>query len=600
MKNITKKIAFLLATLLMFIAFGCNSAFAASCFFGHSAVATPSVEATCTVNGSYGGSYCSECNTVLEEATVVPATGHAKSDAPTVNPATVDNDGAYVYSCINCNMTMDSVAIPKVDLVKLSTAKCTYNGKVRKPTVTAKDSAGKTLVENQDYTITYASGRKNPGKYIVTVTFIGNYEGASELAFTILPKAVSDLKTTAQTSNSITLSWGKVTGATGYQVYKYNSSTKKYEKIKSLTTNSYKATGLKDNATYKFKVRAYAKSTDGTTLYGEYSSVYSAKTKVAYGVTFSGSSATIYVGATKQLKATTNPAKRTLTWKSSDTSIAKVSSNGVVTAVKKGTVTITASFKAEGKTYKATYKITVKTPSLKLDKTSAKIREGKTISISATTAPENLKVTWKSSNTSVATVSSKGEVAAKKAGNTTITASFAYKGKTYKKTCKIEVMAKPTEFGDITGNVTYYYNDYRGNVPDVGAMVILIPRNGQALALENTSSINWFVYPTRSWNDEYGIYGAKVDGTGQYYISGVPAGEYALYIISENTTDGTWFRDKDYYESIITATARHNLSENSSQSLAKAIGYNKYDWQLVTIRDRFTTHASADFGITYI
>ncbi len=416
-------------------------AVAISCLLGHEAVATPAAEATCTTSGSYGGTYCSKCGTVLAESTVVPAKGHVKSDVSTLKPATTEFDGEYSYACVDCNMVMESGVISKIDSksVVLSTAECVYNGKVRTPSIKIKDIQGKLLVENQDYTITYASGRKNPGKYIVTVTFIGNYEGASELAFTILPKAVSDLKTTAQTSNSITLSWGKVTGATGYQVYKYNSSTKKYEKIKSLTTNSYKATGLKDNATYKFKVRAYTKSTDGTTLYGEYSSVYSAKTKVAYGVTFSGSSATIYVGETKQLKATTTPADKKLTWKSSDTSVVKVSSTGKVTAVKNGTATITASFKYKDKTYKGTYKITVKKPIIKLSETSATITEGETLKFTATTDPSGLKVTWKSSNTAVATVSSTGKVTAKKSGAATITASITYKGTTYKATYKITV-----------------------------------------------------------------------------------------------------------------------------------------------------------------
>jgi hypothetical protein len=73
-----------------------------------------------------------------------------------------------------------------------------------------------------------------------------------------------------------------------------------------------------------------------------------------------------------------------------------------------------------------------------------------------------------------------------------------------------------------------------------------------------------------------------------------------LFIISEKTTDGGWFRDKDNYRSGIKLKAGFNLSESSSASLADAIGYNKYEWRLVTIRDGRTTHASHDFGITYI
>ena len=537
--------------------------------------------------------------TSIGETTFTSLEGHI---GLSLKPATVDADGEYTYTCVHCNVAIESGVIPKIDSksIKLSTSEYVYNGEAKKPSLEIKDVKGKVLVKDKDYKVEYASGRKNPGKYTVTVTFMGNYEGTTKLEFKILPKAVSGLKSTAQTTTSITLDWSKVTGATGYEVYKYNSSSKKYEKIKELTDLSYKATGLKEGTTYKFKVRAYTKAADGTNIYGAYSSVYSVKTKVPYNVTISGTSATIYVGGTKQLKATTNPANKTVTWKSSDSSIAKVSSSGKVTAVKKGTATITVSFKYKDTTYKDTYKITVKNPSLKLNCTSFTMIVGKSSTLKATTEPADLKVTWKSSNTAIATVSAAGKVTAKKTGSVTITASFAYKGKTYSKTCNIKVIAKPTKFGDVTGNVTYFYNNYRGNVPDTGAMVILIPRNGQALALETTSSISWFTSPTSTWNEEYGIYGAKVDGTGQYYISGVPAGDYAMFIISEETTDGTWFRDKDYYKSIIKSCAKHNLSESSSESLADAISYNKYEWRLITIKDGITTHASHDFGITYI
>lgn len=63
--------------------------------------------------------------------------------------------------------------------------------------------------------------------------------------------------------------------------------------------------------------------------------------------------------------------------------------------------------------YKATCKITVKNPSLKLTKTSATVKAGKTTKISAKATPAG-KITYKSSNTKIATVSSKGVVKGKK------------------------------------------------------------------------------------------------------------------------------------------------------------------------------------------
>ena len=129
------------------------------------------------------------------------------------------------------------------------------------------------------------------------------------------------------------------------------------------------------------------------------------------------SSKTLYTkGSTKTtLKVTTNLTDK-ITWKSSNTKVAAVNSKGVVTAKAKGTAVITASCGE----YKVTCKITVKNPSLKLTKSSATVKVGKTTKISAKATPSG-KVTYKSSNTKIATVSSKGVVKGKKKGTAKIT-----------------------------------------------------------------------------------------------------------------------------------------------------------------------------------
>ena len=129
------------------------------------------------------------------------------------------------------------------------------------------------------------------------------------------------------------------------------------------------------------------------------------------------SSKTLYTkGSTKTtLKVTTNLTDK-ITWKSSNTKVASVNSKGVVTAKAKGTAVITASCGE----YQVTCKITVKNPSLKLSKSSATVKVGKTTKISAKATPSG-KVTYKSSNTKIATVSSKGVVKGKKKGTAKIT-----------------------------------------------------------------------------------------------------------------------------------------------------------------------------------
>ncbi len=82
----------------------------------------------------------------------------------------------------------------------------------------------------------------------------------------------------SQTTSSITVKWGKVTGADGYRVYQYNAKTKEYENIKTLTGTNYKVLNLKPGLTYKFRVKAY-KKISGVTLWGTASSTISVVTK---------------------------------------------------------------------------------------------------------------------------------------------------------------------------------------------------------------------------------------------------------------------------------------------------------------------------------
>ena len=58
-------------------------------------------------------------------------------------------------------------------------------------------------------------------------------------------------------ANNIKMSWAKVSGATGYRVYKQNGKT--WVKVKDISTTSYTFTGLKSGTSYNFTVRPYKK-----------------------------------------------------------------------------------------------------------------------------------------------------------------------------------------------------------------------------------------------------------------------------------------------------------------------------------------------------
>ncbi|MBR5452321.1 MAG: leucine-rich repeat protein [Clostridia bacterium] len=107
----------------------------------------------------------------------------------TTKKATLTANGKREYKCTTCGYITKNNAktIYKVTSFKLSKTSYTYNGKVQTPTVTVKDSKGNTLKKDTDYTVTYASGRKNVGTYKVTIKMKGNYSGTKTLTFKINP-----------------------------------------------------------------------------------------------------------------------------------------------------------------------------------------------------------------------------------------------------------------------------------------------------------------------------------------------------------------------------------------------------------------------------
>ena len=213
----------------------------------------------------------------------------------TKTKATTAKDGKTGTACTTCGKVTKSVVIPKVSSFNLSATAYSYDGKTKTPTVTVKDSKGKTLKNSTDYTLAYSSGRKDIGRYAVKVTLKGNYSGTKTLYFDIKPAQVSKPKAT-QTTSSVTLSWSKVAGSNmRYYVFSYNPSTKKYTCLGYTTGTSYTVKKLSSGTTYYYAVQAY-----NTTAkkWGKVSSVLTTATKPG----------------TPTLKAVAGTRKATLSW----------------------------------------------------------------------------------------------------------------------------------------------------------------------------------------------------------------------------------------------------------------------------------------------
>lgn len=248
--------------------------------------------ASCTKSGYEAYEYCTACTyTTYKE---IPAKGHSNKTVTT--KATLSKNGKTETKCSVCGVVSKTTTIYIPKTMTLSATSYTYNGKVKTPSVTVKDSKGNTLKKDTDYTVKYESGRKTPGKYTVQITFKGKYSGTKKLYFTIAAKATTKIAT-SQSTSAIKLSWAKVTGATGYRIY-YKSGSNWKTAVSSTKATSYTFKNLKAGKKYQFKVRAYTK--DGDTIWGAYSAVFETATKPA----------------TPTLKVTsTSKNKATLTWK---------------------------------------------------------------------------------------------------------------------------------------------------------------------------------------------------------------------------------------------------------------------------------------------
>lgn len=245
----------------------------------------PAVAPTCTEYGLTEGSKCSVCFSVIKAQTRVLPLGHDWGDPVTTKATTIKN-GSVVTKCSICGDVKSSETIYYPKTMKLSTTNYTYSGGVKKPAVSVIDANGKTI-SSSNYTVSYATERKNVGRYKVTVTFKGDkYSGSKYTYFYINPKGTSISKVSGA-KKAFTVKWKKQSSKmakstiTGYQI-RYSTSSKmtgpKYKTVKGYKYTSKKITKLKAKKKYYVQVRTY-KTVSGKTYYSSWSSVKSVKTK---------------------------------------------------------------------------------------------------------------------------------------------------------------------------------------------------------------------------------------------------------------------------------------------------------------------------------
>lgn len=150
----------------------------------------------------------------------------------------------------------------------ITVADQTYTGQALIPSITVVLNGA--VLPASAYTVAYVNN-VNVGTATVTVTGQGNYVGSASATFTIKaaakpvtptvtkPGKVKGISVKSVKTTSATLKWKKVSGASGYMIYRKNPSTGKSKLVKTVSskTVSYKATKLKSATKYTYTIYAY-------------------------------------------------------------------------------------------------------------------------------------------------------------------------------------------------------------------------------------------------------------------------------------------------------------------------------------------------------
>ena len=305
---------------------------------------------------------------------------------------------------------------------------------------------------------------KNPGEATITVTAADNGGAQATCKVTVTERTVPVIKVTqiqlSQTRASLIEGKELQLTATVLPTDATNQSLTWSSSVEGVATvdPTGKVTAIKAGTTV---ITATAKDDSG--ISASCTVQVTVPTVKVTGITLNKTTASVVKGKTVALTATVTPdtaTDKTIKWATSNKNVATVSTDGVVTAVAAGTAIITATA-ADGSGVKATCKITVTNPVIKvtkvtLNKTTASVVKGKTLTLTATVTPTNAtnkNVTWKSSNTKIATVDGNGKVTAVAAGTVTITCT-AIADKSKSATCKITVTNPAVKVTKLSMNKT--------------------------------------------------------------------------------------------------------------------------------------------------
>jgi uncharacterized protein YjdB len=425
---------------------------------------------------------------------------------------------------------------------------------------------------------------------------------------TVSTGTVSDITTSTATVSGVVSDLGNMAGVTQYG-HVWSTSPSPSVNLSTRTTlgalyqiDSYTSslTNLFPNTTYY--VRSYATNVVGTAYGNELSFTTPASSPIVVpvtGVSLDQTSLSGHVGASATLTATVSPSNATnknVTWSTDNPSVATVS-DGVVSFVGEGNATITVTTENGNRTATCYVTVTIPVTSVSLNQTSLSLELNGTVQLTATVYPTNATnqaVSWSSSNTSVATVSS-GLVTVHSAGTTHITVTTADGNKTA--TCVVNVTTAGTvgplswrlENGVLTisgtGAIPQYSNSYSSRPPWAGYSA-----NITAIVIEDgVTSIGPYAFYSYSSLQSVTI-GNTVTSIGTYAFYGSSLTSATL---GNSVTN---IGDMAFYE--CNSLASINIP-NSVTNIGSQVFYNCNSLASITIPNSVTSIGSSAFSGCY-
>lgn len=379
------------------------------------------VDATCKANGYSGDVYCTDCGALLSKGNTIASTDHVWNNGTITKEPNCIETGEKTYTCTVCGK-IKREEIPAVGHIEIKDE--AVDPTCEEPGLTEGSHCSVCGVVIKKQEEIPALGHKFTKKKVVSQATVfraarQEYE-CTTCGFKEIRNVGNKLKATIKVSTSKIIMKPqqkvtslKVTFTKGDSVTSWKTSNSKVVKVagKSKGTCTLTAGKIGGTATLTIKLKSG--------LSKKVSVIVNVKTQKITGIS---SKITLVKGQYITIKPKLYPATSTdkITFKSNNNTVS-VNSSGKIYARKKGTAVITV--KSGNKTVKS--QITVEDP--KISKTAISLNIGKKYTLKVTGTKQ--KITWSSSDKSVATVSSKGVVTAKKGGSAKITAKVL--GKSY-------------------------------------------------------------------------------------------------------------------------------------------------------------------------